>query len=349
MATKAKRESPRQQQCWQRNCVAVFVHAPDGTITAADAECASLTGYTEQELIGMNVSRLLTPTPGDEQAERAATLLHGDTLARPRELRLIRKDGSERVIALRTTVVARDGDVYGFQRIAIDLTEQKRMRDDLNYFMRHVLTAQESERQRIALELHDETAQSLLLIAQRLDTLASNPGGQLPEEAAGEIRQQRAALVQVLTDLRRLTQDLRPRILDDLGLVPALEWLADDLPRQYGIECRVEVSGALPQLPQEAQLLLFRIAQEALRNVGRHSAASEATVSLHSSEDWLRMSVADNGRGFEPPEALGDLATIGRLGLLGMYERARLLCGTFQVHSELGKGTTVVVQLSTSW
>lgn len=335
----------RYRDLFENAGVAVFVQAMDGTITAANAECARLMGYTRQELIGMNVSRLLAPTPEDEQAERATTLIHSDTLVRPVELPLIRKDGSKRIITLRTTVVTHEGDIWGFQRVAIDLTEQKRMRDNLNYFMRHILTAQESERQRIALELHDETAQSLLLIAQRLDKLTSKPGGQLLKEAAGEIKRQRTALVQVLTELRRLTQDLRPRILDDLGLVAALEWLVDDLPRQYGIECRVEVGGALPELSQEAQLLLFRIAQEALRNVGRHSGASEAIVSLHSSEDRLRMSVADNGRGFEPPEALGDLATIGQLGLLGMYERARLLCGTLEIHSEPGKGTTVVVEL----
>jgi signal transduction histidine kinase len=155
----------------------------------------------------------------------------------------------------------------------------------------------------------------------------------------------RAEVLQTLANLRRLTQDLRPRILDDLGLVPALEWLADDLLDQYGVEASVNVEDALPELSQEAQLLLFRIVQEALRNVGRHSAATRASISLRPYDDRVEMTVTDDGKGFEPPKDISDLAMMGKLGLLGMYERARLLGGSFHIRSEPGQGTTVAVEL----
>ncbi len=221
------------------------------------------------------------------------------------------------------------------------------MQENLNFYLQQVTRAQEHERQRIAQELHDETAQTLVLIAQRLDGLASTANRKHHKDAATELREVRGTVVGALTELRRLAQDLRPRILDDMGLVPALEWLADDLPRQYGIEARVDADGTLPKLSVEAQLLLFRIAQEGLRNVGKHSGATRAAISLRA-HDRLEMTVSDNGHGFKLPKAIGDLAATGKLGLLGMHERARLLGGALHIRSEPGKGTMVVVELPVS-
>jgi len=222
---------------------------------------------------------------------------------------------------------------------------QKSARETLDYFVRQVLTAQEDERRRIALELHDDTIQALVLSCQRLDGLVSDRGRPLQAEVAEELRDLRASTLQTLADLRRLTQDLQPRIVDDLGLVAALEWLTDELSEQHGIAARVVVSADLPELSQETQLILFRIAQEALRNVERHSAATEAVVSLHGHRDRVRMTVADNGRGLQKARSLGDLARKGKLGVLGMHERARLLGGVLEISSEPGQGTKIVAEL----
>ena len=226
-----------------------------------------------------------------------------------------------------------------------EVEAQKQMRDSLRYFVRQVLTAQEDERKRIALELHDETAQALLLTCQRLDRLASGNGDQLPSAVAVELQELRTATVQTLTDLRRLTQHLRPRILDDHGLAPALQWLADLLREQHGIEIEVQAEAALSEHSPETQLLLFRIAQEALRNVGRHSGATRAIVSLTSHKGRLRMIISDNGRGFWLSGPVSDWAQRGKLGLLGMHERARLLGGDLHVRSAPGRGTTIAVEL----
>ena len=147
--------------------------------------------------------------------------------------------------------------------------------------------------------------------------------------------------VEALEHVRRYVQDLRPRILDDLGLIASLEWMSDDMQRSYEIPTALSVSGAERAIPAEVQLLLFRIAQEALSNIRRHAQATQATVKLDMGEHRISLEVTDNGRGFQVPEQIEDLASAGRLGIMGMAERARLLNGNLEVVSSPGKGTKV--------
>ena len=148
-----------------------------------------------------------------------------------------------------------------------------------------------------------------------------------------------------LEALRRYAQELRPRILDDLGLIPALEWMAEDMEKNYGVKAHVEVTGSQRSLPAEVELLVFRIAQQALSNIRRHAEASVAAIRLEFGGDNLRMTVSDNGKGFEMPQRIENLASSGRLGIMGMYERAQLLRGTLEIKSELGRGTQVVAEV----
>lgn len=229
-----------------------------------------------------------------------------------------------------------------------EIESNLRLRDNLRYFVRQVLTAQEDERKRIALELHDETAQALLLTCQRLDSLVTEECHALSAEVTSRLGELRAGTVQTLSDLRRLTQNLRPRVLDDHGLPAAIEWLGGNLHEQYGIQTRVLAQADLPEHSPETRLLLFRIAQEALHNVGRHSGASEATVSLVAEGPRIRMTIEDNGRGFRLPSDLDDLTNRGKLGVMGMYERARLLGGTLDVRSSPGRGTSIIAEMPLS-
>jgi len=132
--------------------------------------------------------------------------------------------------------------------------------------------------------------------------------------------------------------------LDDLGLVPALEWLTSDLTNHFGIAIALEVLGSVHRFPPEIELILFRIAQEALRNVWKHSEASKAWVTVKFGDDKTVLTVKDNGKGFELPERIEDLAVVGKLGLAGMQERAQLIGGRLTLQSELGKGTTVTAE-----
>jgi glucose-6-phosphate-specific signal transduction histidine kinase len=133
--------------------------------------------------------------------------------------------------------------------------------------------------------------------------------------------------------------------LDDLGLVAALEWMTDDLAKTREIDAHFEIVGVEQTLPAETRLLLFRIAQEALNNTKRHTQASRAVVRLEFKRDNLKMTVNDNGKGFELPKRIGDWASIGHLGLAGMQEQARLIGGKLAMQSEIGRGTTVAIEV----
>ncbi len=144
----------------------------------------------------------------------------------------------------------------------------------------------------------------------------------------------------ILKDVRRFSRDLRPSLLDDLGLVPAVEWLTEDLSASSSIQARLDVVGDR-RLEPEVELSLFRIAQEALSNVRRHSRASQVVVRLAFSEQRVRLQVRDDGIGFVPGERPADLSSARGLGLRGMRERAELIGGRFSVTSAPGKGTAV--------
>ncbi len=324
---------------------AIWVHDLEGNILVANRACEKLTGYSRQELVGMNVSKFLTAEFLDTAREVRRKLFEGEAIEQPYEQRLIRKDGTTGLLKMATSLVMVGDEVRGFQNIARDVTEEKQMQENMRYYVQQITRAQEDERKRIARELHDDAAPLLLLLLQRLDSITSRPRSKLPELIKNELEDLRRQALAALEGLRRCAQDLRPRILDDLGLVPALEWMAENLGKNYGIDTRVEVVGAERSLPAEVQLLLFRIAQEALSNIRRHSGASVAAVKLGFESNKVRLMVSDNGKGFELPNRTESLASNGKPGVIGMYERARLLGGSLKIKSESGKGTQVIAEV----
>ncbi len=344
LAGQLRLSEERYRQIFDNAHDAIWVHDLTGKILMANRACSEVTGYALEELIGMTTQDFLSEEGLEEAMEIRRRLIAGETVDRPFEREIIRKNGERARLWLTASLITIDSGNKALQLIARDITEQARLRENLQFYLQQITRAQEHERERIARELHDDTVQSLLLIGQRLDRLGSNPRLEMEVRRAEEAKL-RGEVLQALVNLRRLTQYLRPRILDDLGLVPALEWLADELLEQRGVETSVEVDDALPELSQEAQLLLFRIGQEALRNVGRHSGATRAGISLRRCGDRVEITVTDNGKGFELPKDISDLAMMGKLGLLGIYERARLLYGSFDIRSEPSQGTTLVVKV----
>jgi len=147
----------------------------------------------------------------------------------------------------------------------------------------------------------------------------------------------------VYKDVQRYARDLRPSILDQMGLVAALNWLADELSKELGIKAEVK-AGKFPSLSSEMELVMFRIAQEALNNVRKHAEASEVSIALESNTSKIKMTITDNGKGFSMPKLTGDLVKEGKLGVLGMEERARLIGGSLEIKPEPGKGTTIIVE-----
>ena len=207
-----------------------------------------------------------------------------------------------------------------------------------------VLQAQEEERKRIARELHDETAQSLSMLLTNLDLLEPH----IPEDnesLRSGFARVGALAKRTLDETRALSHDLRPTILDDAGLVAALQWIAVEHERAYGSFVRVHAqSRGAERLPPEVEVALFRIAQEALTNSGKYAHARRINLTLSFPGTVARLVVKDNGHGFDPDRVSGPTRK-GRLGLYGMRERAALLGGTLSIQSAPDRGTEVCVEL----
>jgi signal transduction histidine kinase len=221
--------------------------------------------------------------------------------------------------------------------------ENARLCENLRFYVRQITKAQEDERGRIARELHDETAQGLIDLSRRLDDLESS-GAQGTEAMLKQVDDLHHRIEGLLHGVRRFSRDLRPSVLDDLGLLPALEGLVADL-REYGIEPVLQTSGEPRRLAADAELALFRIVQEGLNNAKRHSDASKVTIEVEFREDSLRLKIRDNGSGFDLRGRMSDLVAMGRYGLVGIDERAQLLGGQFTLHTDVGEGTVLIVDV----
>ncbi|MFC1902365.1 sensor histidine kinase, partial [Chloroflexota bacterium] len=221
----------------------------------------------------------------------------------------------------------------------------KRMEENLHFFLQHITKAQEEERRRIAHELHDDTIQALVAHSIQIDDIASNIKRLRKHDISRYLEELYNQVNNIMQGLRRLSQDLRPAALDRLGLMPALEWLASNMAEYSGIEATVRVIGVVRRLSDEVELVLFRIVQEALRNVWKHAKATEASIIVEFEDNRIRIIVKDNGSGFSLTYSVADLPRSGKLGLAGMRERSELLGGAITIESELKKGTTIIAEL----
>jgi len=334
----------KYKDLFERAHDAIWVHDMDGNMISANDAAARLTGYEVDELCRMSIMSNLSEESLHLAKEVRTKLLERKPVNQPYEQRLITKQGTEAILQLTTSVVTVDGKPVGFQHIARDVTEERRMEENLRFYLQHITNAQEEERKRISRELHDSTAQTLIAMLHQLEHFLQDKSD-LRMDDTRFLWRLHEEVRSVLQEVRQFGRDLRPSILDDLGLNPALEWLASEMEKENGIDTNLQVVGSERRFPAEAELMLFRIIQEALRNVARHSSASQARVTVTFNERTTEVTVEDNGKGFALPQNLGDLSRLGKLGLTGMQERARLLGGSLKVESELDKGTKVTVKV----
>lgn len=225
---------------------------------------------------------------------------------------------------------------------AARLEEAQRLTALRGELLRRVVAAQEAERQRIARELHDETGQALTALGLGLRAVATRLRQDM-DQAEHHLHQLEALATHALNELRHLIADLRPSHLDDLGLPATLRWYAKEVQSRAPLEIQVEVTGEQRPLNPTQTTALFRVAQEALTNVIKHSGAQHAWVRLHYGEREITLEVEDDGQGFEvSPHAIPPRPS---WGLLGMQERATLLGGRFGITSNSGHGTRVCVAI----
>ncbi len=307
--------------------------------------CQKLTGYSLDEVRGKHVWDLLLIPEEVEPVKAVFKAVQEGGSPNKHESYWVSKDGNRRLISwLNTALPTQQGSVEFVLCIGTDITDQRRAEENMRIYAELLTEAQEEERKRIARELHDDTAQELSRLALDIDFLIATPKG-LPEDMTARLEELRGRIDTILQGVRRFSHDLRPSLLEDFGLLVALQWITDNLTNRYMLSSSVEVVGTPRRLSPHTELVLFRIAQEALNNVRKHSKATKAQVRLEFSPEKVTLSITDNGQGFAMPQAIGDFVRLGRLGILGMQERARLINGTFSVQSEVGKGTTVTVEV----
>jgi len=344
VAEQLRLSEERYRGLFENASEAIIVCSTTGRIISVNRACEQLTGYGQNELATTTIYDLFSGVSLEKVRQLFSDELERVTVGETEEIRLTKRNGTEASVELRISPLLRSSEVIGLQVIARDVTEERQLRQNMEYYITQITKAQEDERLRISRELHDDTAQALAGLSRGLDSLVSEQN-KLPKPAVKNLEKLHEMADSALEGVRRYSQDLRPSILDDLGLVPALEWLIGDLEKQYGMATNISIKGNQYRLPPEKELTVFRIAQEALSNVRRHSRASRVEMTVDFADDALTLVLSDNGKGFDMPTRASDLVLSGRLGIIGMRERARLIGGTLIVQSEVGMGTTITLRI----
>lgn len=319
----------------------LFEHANDTIfVTDLSGRCLSMngagervTGYTRDEIRSMNLATLVAP---ESQAvlDQLLRRHHTEQTRTRYELDIVTKDGRRAPLEISVRLITQDGQPIGIQGIARDITERR----DAERALHAVNQRLEEEARRIAHALHDEAAQLLVSIYLALDALAVT----LSPQVRFKIAEVRALLEQVEAQLRHFSHELRPTILDDFGLIPALQFLAEGVSKRTGLS--VTVMGSTGgRLSTDIETVLYRIVQEGLTNVTRHAKASRAVIDVRRDADKVVCSIDDNGQGFETSTRRAARTSTQGLGLIGIKERVAALSGTLAIRSRPGAGTTLEI------
>ena len=338
----SRRAGKRFQELFEKAHDAIWLQDSEGIIQAANQATVDFTGYSLDELIGMNVSELLRPEGMQLAREIRRKLVSGEEVKQPYEQKVTRKNDSEAIIMLTTSLIDDEGSPPVFQHISRDVTQEKLLQENLRLYAHQITRAQEEERKRIARELHDDPIQAMVVLSRRIDDLAASDA--LDSQCEARLENIREEVDEILGKIRRFTQDLRPPTIDYLGLLPALRELVSQWELQSDIQCTLNTNGTERHFTAEDELLIYRVIQEALNNIWRHSGAKKVEITVEFAEGKMIVVISDDGQGFEMEEGLKFVQS-GRVGLAGMEERADLLGGTLNIDSSPGKGTKVVLEI----
>jgi PAS domain S-box-containing protein len=365
----------RYRALYEENPSMYFTVDPEGIVRSVNPFGARQLGYEVAELEGQPVLNVFHPEDRDKVREQLEACLRQPRKVLDWEFRKIRKDGAvmwvrEMARAVRNAqgnavVLIVCEDITGRRRVeeelkqAHDEMEQRvrertaalrdseaalrRSQDELRALAGRLLTAQEDERRRLAREMHDDLTQRLAALAMRCGKIAAGSTAKsstVQEEMSAVCRE----LQDLSSDAQAFSRRLHPAILEDLGLVDALQASVDAFTAATGIPATLRTRGVPEDLPKELALPLYRIAQEALRNVEKHASAPSATISLLALEGELTLSIEDTGGGFDRAAVRGG----GGLGLASMEERARLIGAEFIVDARPGDGTVIEVRVPLS-
>jgi len=362
-AETALRESEEQFRTLMQTAVDAIILADSyGNILGWNQGARRIFDRTDAEVLGQSITQLM-PERYRQAQEAGIQLASSDggsrLVGRTAELHGLRKDGSEfpLELSLASWQTAKGRFYCGIIR---DITERKRaeealrkseehyhtlfdearaMQEKLRELSSKILHAQEEERKHISRELHDEVGQALTAISMNLQLLkqrSAKAGGALD----GYIVETQRLLEQAMYDVHRFSYELRPAMLDDLGLVVALRSYVRAFAKRAGIKVHLRASSAVEQLESEPRTVLYRVVQESLTNVSKYAEASRVKISIRNAVGSIQLTINDDGKGFQMEQKASGAKDKSGLGLIGMQERLRLVNGTFALESAPGQGTT---------
>ena len=323
---------------------AIFMLDPQGNVASWNSGAQRIKGYTPDEIIGSHFSRFYPEEDRcNHKPERMLQLATEQGRVEQEGWR-VRKDGS-RFWASVTITAIRDsnGQLLGFGKVTRDFSERRKMEERLHESERslrelslHLLRSQDEERRRIGRDLHDSLGQYLAALKMNLELLARS------RSADKHLSEAIRLTDESIKEVRTLSYLLHPPLLEESGLASAVQWYLDGFAARSHISIEFDREPAFPRLSRDLELAMFRILQEALTNVHRHSGSRTARVRLYICDDTVVLEIHDHGRGL-PPELLGQGRNEGALGigLRGMTERMLQLGGTLKVESAPEKGTSV--------
>jgi len=339
-AEAALRESEeRYRELFENARDAIYVHDLDGNYISINRAAERLSGYTRDEILGHNFAEFIVGPHIDRMRDCLFSKLaqSGETSY---EVVVIAKGGRRVPVEVSSRAIYEKGMIVGVQGTARDITERKQTQDTLRMFSRQLIDAQEDERRRISRDLHDQIGQALTAVKMNLHSVqrvSAEP------EASHYIKDNIDAVDEALRLVRDLSVDLRPPLLDDLGLATALCWYVDRYAKRSGLaaKVRIDLPNQNERFSRELETACFRIAQEALTNVARHARAKHVWLQLTRKETVLEMVVKDDGVGFDPAALRKRAPRVATLGLVGMQERAHAAGGVIQIHSARSGGTEI--------
>lgn len=352
---KLEQAEKKYRDIFENSVEGIFQSTPDGRFLTANPALAHILGYeSPEELIATvtDIPRQLYIEP--ERRREFQRQIEKFGLLRGFEARIYRKDKSPIWVSINARAVPDEsGKLLYYEGAVEDITERKWAKEELQRYARglvnvsrRLLQAQETERQNLSRELHDEIGQALTALKINMQANLQAAGSSAaPGPVASRIMDNIAIVDRLLEQARGLALDLRPAILDNLGLIPALRWYVDRHAQKTGLKACFASDTADASVAPAIKIACFRIVQEALTNVIRHAQAKQVWVQLSQLDGRLDVRISDDGVGFDVEAAREKLAHGEGLGLMGMEERTRFVGGQIEIKSDPTKGTEIYVSL----
>jgi PAS domain S-box-containing protein len=353
-AEKLRESELRFRTLFQTAGSVIIVVDTKGRIQEINGEAERILGWQRQEVLGKSSIELLVPEEARNLAELGRRKILGGQISRGEEFSLRLQDGSERLFLWNSNLLHdSQGQPLGIIAVGHDITKRKeaekalmQSEQKLHQLATQLLTVQEDQRRRLSQELHEEMGQTLLAMKLRLSAIKENLQENSPkkQKSVMEDCDQLSQYLQGLVDnIRRLSRDLSPAILEDLGLPAAIRNLCDEfcLSHKNIEKCICDIGEINGILSQQDQINIYRIVQESFANIAKHSDASKLWLTIKKQNNRVSFELKDNGKGFEPDEVLFQQSSATGLGLTALDERVRILGGTLRIDSRKGEGTRV--------